>query len=159
MLRSGRTTAELGRVAKALILMVSAAVVVAGTGMALADESHPGFRVVSHLDNATGPVERQFLADAFLKKATTWPDGQIILPIDLRYGTAVRHRFSEQVLRRSAAAIRSYWQQRIFTGRGVPPPELESDAAVLRYVQSHRGAVGYVSESAETSAVKVITVY
>ena len=159
MLRSGRTTAELGRAALGLLLMLSAAVVAAGTGIALADESGRGFRVVSHPDNAAGPVERQFLADAFLKKATTWPDGQAIVPIDLRYGAAVRHRFSEQVLRRSSAAIRSYWQQRIFTGRGVPPPELESDAAVVRYVQSHRGAVGYVSESADTSAVKVITLY
>jgi hypothetical protein len=62
------------------------------------------------------------------------------------------------VRRRSAAAIRSYWQQRIFTGRGVPPPELESDAAVLRYVQTHRGGVGYVSEAVPLSGVNVITV-
>ena len=61
-----------------------------------------------------------------------------------------------QVLRRSPEAVRNYWQQRIFTGRGVPPPELASDEAVLAYVREHRGAVGYVSAAAETSSVKVL---
>jgi hypothetical protein len=37
-------------------------------------------------------------------------------------------------------------------------PELDTDEAVIRYVQSRRGAVGYVSESAVTSAVKVVAV-
>ena len=35
-------------------------------------------------------------------------------------------------------------------------PELASDEAVLAYVREHRGAVGYVSASAETSSVKVL---
>jgi hypothetical protein len=49
-------------------------------------------------------------------------------------------------------------QQRIFAGRGLPPPELESDEAVLRYVRSRPGAVGYVSERAELGGVKVLGV-
>jgi hypothetical protein len=59
-------------------------------------------------------------------------------------------------LQRSPAAVRNYWQQRIFTGRGVPPPELATDDAVLAYVREHRGAVGYGSTSAETGSVKVL---
>lgn len=142
----------------ALLAVCSAVVFAVGASIALAEEAGPGFHVVSHPETATGSLERQFLADVFLEKATRWPDGQAIVPIDLRYGAPVRHSFSAQVLRRSAAAIRSYWQQRIFTGRGVPPPELESDEAVLRYVRTHPGAVGYVSGTTETSTVKVITV-
>lgn len=153
-----RKTAQLGRAA-ALLLLLSTAAAAAGTGIALADEPVAGFRVVANRENSAGSVEREFLANAFLKKTTRWPDGAAIDAVDHRFGAPVRTRFSERVLRRSVAAIRNYWQQRIFTGRGVPPPELESDEAVLRYVRSRRGAVGYVSETADVSTVKVITLH
>ena len=54
--------------------------------------------------------------------------------------------------------MRSYWQQRIFSGRGVPPPELESDEAIVAYVLKHRGAVAYVSPNAKLGEAKPIAV-
>jgi ABC-type phosphate transport system substrate-binding protein len=118
----------------------------------------PGFRVITHPTNAATSVERAFLADAFLKKSTRWTGDEPIYPVDQSPDSGTRQRFSEQVLRRSVFAVRSYWQQRIFAGRGLPPPELESDDAVLRYVRSRPGAVGYVSERAELAGVKVLSV-
>lgn len=154
-----RRTAESGRAALALLLVLFVAVAPAGASIALAEDSASGFRLVAHPDNPAASVGRQFIADAFLKKATRWSDGVAIEAVDHRSNAPVRQRFSEQVLRRTVAAVRNYWQQRIFTGRGVPPPELDSDEAVVRYVRSHRGAVGYVSEAAETSAVKLVTIH
>jgi hypothetical protein len=145
------------RQAAAVALLALAAVVFASIGVALAAGSATRFRIVVHPQNPVAAVERDFLADAFLKKTLRWPDGEAIEPVDQRLDAPARQQFSEHVLRRSVFAVRSYWQQRIFTGRGVPPPELESDEAVLGYVRSHRGAVGYVSERAATSTVRVIT--
>jgi hypothetical protein len=120
-----------------------------------ASASEPaGFRVIVHPGNPLAAAERDVLADAFLKKKIRWPDGEPILPVDQRVDTPVRERFSEAVLRRSVFAVRSYWQQRIFTGRGVPPPELESDEAVMRYVRTHRGALGYVGAGTALNGVK-----
>jgi hypothetical protein len=59
---------------------------------------------------------------------------------------------------RSVAAVKSYWQQVIFSGRGVPPPELESDEAVIRHVTRSPGAVGYVSGAANVRGVRVVSV-
>lgn len=118
----------------------------------------PGFRVITHPGNPALSVERAFLADVFLKKTTRWPDDEVSYPVDQSPDSGTRERFSEQVLRRSVFAVRSYWQQRIFAGRGLPPPELESDDAVLRYVRSRPGAVGYVSDRAELGGVKVLSV-
>jgi ABC-type phosphate transport system substrate-binding protein len=144
---------------RAVLLLVPCAVALLTTPLgALAAPPAPatGFRLVVHPDVSVPALERERVADIFLKKTMRWPDGSPISAVDLRYGSSVRQRFSEQVLLRSASAVRNYWQQRIFTGRGVPPPELDSDEAVIRYVQSRRGAVGYVSETAVTSAVKVV---
>jgi hypothetical protein len=62
------------------------------------------------------------------------------------------------VLKRSVQAVKTYWQQRIFSGRGVPPPELESDDAVVRYVENNPGALGYISGTAALGKTKVLAV-
>src|SRR5882724_5360460 len=100
---------------------------------ARADESGP-FRIVVHPDNPTSSLGREFLLDAFLKTITRWEDGEGIRAVDLRADSQVRRAFTENILKRSVTAVRSYWQQRIFSGRDVPPPELDSDDAVVDYV-------------------------
>jgi hypothetical protein len=121
-------------------------------------EPEAGFRVIVNAENKVSGVSREFLANAFLRNVRDWDSGEGIAPVDLQPSSPVREEFSRRVLLRSIAAIRSYWQQRIFSGRGVPPPELESDAAVVRYVINNRGAVGYVSKSAELGAARAVTV-
>src|SRR5438270_236190 len=75
------------------------------------------YRVIVHSSNLTGALERRSLADAFLKKITRWPAGPLIRPVDQGADSAVRRRFTEDVLSRSVEAVRSYWQQLIFSGR------------------------------------------
>ncbi len=110
------------------LLLVLAAL---GAGAPLrAQETASEFRLIVHPSHSEPSAPRAFLADAFLKKVTRWSGGATIHPVDLRPTAAVRHRFTENVLKRSVGAVRSYWQQRIFSGRDVPPPELDSDEAV-----------------------------
>ena len=47
---------------------------------------------------------------------------------------------------------------RRITGRELPPPELDSDEAVVGYVLKHRGSLGYVSGSAKLERAKVVQV-
>lgn len=130
----------------------------AASSRALANAPAPEFRVVVHPSNPTRSVERSFLADAFLKKATRWGEGEIIRPADLRPAAAARRTFTERVLKRSVGAVRSYWQQRIFSGRDVPPPELDSDDEVMAFVAKYPGAVGYVSGSAKMKDVRELLI-
>jgi ABC-type phosphate transport system substrate-binding protein len=118
----------------------------------------PEFRVIAHPNRPETKVEREFVADAFLKNVTRWGDNEAIRPVDQRADSAVRRRFSDSVLRRSVPAVKTYWQQRIFSGRGVPPPELDSDEAVVHYVESNPGALGYISGTAPTGKTKVLVV-
>ncbi|HEY0715669.1 MAG TPA: hypothetical protein VGF45_23505 [Polyangia bacterium] len=118
----------------------------------------PVFLIVVHGDHPEESIDGRFLGRVFLKKSTTWPDGSPVRPVDQRMDSRVRQRFSEQVLQRSVIAVRNYWQQLIFTGRAVPPPELDSDEAVIRYVLRYRGAVGYVSGTANVGSAKVLKI-
>jgi hypothetical protein len=70
----------------------------------------------------------------------------------------VRARFSQQVLGRSVGAVQAYWQQRIFSGSDIPPPEVDSDQKVVDFVLRNEGAVGYVSGSANLNGAKPVDV-
>ena len=127
-------------------MRLGVSILVALAAAATAAEQPPSaYVVIVHPANRTARVERKFLADAFLRRTTRWPDDTPIRPVDLGPDAPARIRFSEEVLSRSVASVRSYWQQRIFSGQGLPPPELPDDEAVVAYVLSHPGAVGYVA--------------
>jgi ABC-type phosphate transport system substrate-binding protein len=94
--------------------------------------------------NAAGPaaMSKSDLANVFLKKSTK------LAPVDQGKSAAVRDAFSKAVLGRPASAVATYWQQQIFAGKDVPPPERGDDAAVLAHVKSTPNGVGYVSAGA-----------
>jgi len=135
-----------------LILVILAARSVA------ADRHPPAFVVIVHPGSRVTRVDRRFLAEIFLRRATRWQDDTPIQPVDLGPDAPARARFTQDVLSRSVASVRSYWQQRIFSGQGLPPPELASDAAVVSFVSSHRGAIGYVAPGAPVSGVTIVDV-
>lgn len=118
-----------------------------------------GFKVVVNAANSGGSMSRAEVSALFLKKTPRWSDGSPVVVVELADPSAVRADFCEVIHGKSAAAIRSFWQQQIFSGRDVPPVDKKTDAEVLDYVRANRGAVGYVSESAPTSGVKVVDVH
>jgi hypothetical protein len=136
----------------AALLVILAAGVAAGSSRAAA----PAFRVIVNPANASVALDRRFLTEVFLKRNTRWPTGELIRPVDQGTDSSVRRRFSEDVLNRSVAAVKSYWQQMIFSGRAIPPPELDTDEEVIRYVAKFPGAVGYVSGAGELAGVKAV---
>jgi ABC-type phosphate transport system substrate-binding protein len=121
--------------------------------------SSQGFKIVANEANASDAISKQELSNVFMKKKNTWSDGLPVLPVDQAADSATRHGFSRVIFGRDASAIKTYWQRQIFSGKGVPPPEMGSDDAVLSYVREHPGAIGYVSSSADVGpGVKVLEI-
>jgi hypothetical protein len=135
-----------------------AALLIAGRLVVAAVPAAPAYRVIVHPANPVTSIERAFIAQALLRKVRTWPAGPIIEPVDLRPDSATRRALTEEVLGRSVSAVSSYWQQMIFSGRGLPPTELDTDAQVVDYVLHRPGALGYVSSGAELRGAKVLVV-
>jgi len=134
------------------------AVIVLATGSPGHADDANTFVVIVNAKNDETRLDKKTVADIFLKKQTHWSDDSTIKPVDQTRSSAVRARFSQDVLDRSVASVRNYWNQVVFSGRGVPPPELESDASVVKYVQGNPTAIGYVSSSVDIKAVKIVQV-
>ena len=117
------------------------------------------FVVVVNDQNASAAVSRTVVSRFFLKKVARWENGAAVLPVDLPANSPIRDAFSREVLAKSVSSIKAYWQQQIFSGRDVPPPEKGDDAAVLEFVQANPNAIAYVSAGATLPrGVKELTV-
>jgi len=115
------------------------------------------YKIIVHPGNPIIAIDRQFLRDAFLRKAADWSGGgELVRPIDLLAGSAVRGRFVRDVLKKTPSQLRSYWNQQIFSGKGVPPPEADSTAAAVAYVLANSGAIGYLPADADPAGAKVV---
>lgn len=133
---------------------------VALSAVPLAAQSAPEvrYKVIVNASNPVKSLTRSQLAAMFLKKVDAWETGALVIPIDQPERAPVRQSFSREVLGRPPAAVKSYWNQLVFSGRSVPPPEKLSDADVISFVRSTPSAVGYVSADAQTKGVKVLAV-
>ena len=124
----------------------------------VADPERPGpaFLIIVHPSNAVTALDRDFVRDAFLKKVATWRSNETIRPVDLHRRLPLRARFTRDLLQKTPTQLRSYWNRLIFSGKGVPPPELASEEAVVSYVLANRGAVGYVSPGTNPRGARVV---
>jgi hypothetical protein len=139
----------------ALHLVLAASAVWLGLASAATSDD---YKIIVHPDNPIAAIDRHFLRDAYLRKSSDWSNGAAIRPIDLPSRYAVRGRFGQEVLRKSSSQLKSYWNQLIFSGKGVPPPEADSPDAVVAHVIANRGGVGYLPLDADPGSAKVIKV-
>jgi ABC-type phosphate transport system substrate-binding protein len=123
---------------------------------AAAKAENATFCLIVNAGNPISTLTRMQASRLLLKKVTRWENGKPVEPADLAEGAPAREALSHALHRRGTAAIKSYWQQQIFSGTDVPPPEFASDAEVVAYVKMRPGGIGYVSSLPTESGVKVV---
>jgi len=116
------------------------------------------YQVIVNTVNPTDILTREQLGKMFLKKIVKWDTGTPIVPVDQVPISPVRAVFTKIVHGKPVSAIASYWQQQIFAGREVPPAEKAGDAAVIAFVKSNPGAIGYVTAGVGTDGVKLLNI-
>lgn len=125
-----------------------------------AAEVHAGeaaFYVVVHPSNPMDSIKRAELSAIYTKRTRSWPDGREIVPVDQPAASPVRERFSRAIHGKSVAYVMRYWQRLIFSGREIPPRQLQNDAAVLELVKNSPSAIGYIAGE-PPPGVKVLAV-
>lgn len=116
-----------------------------------------GYKIIVNASNPVSVLHKAELSDIFLKKMTKFPDGRGVSPVDLTVNSSTRELFSEDVHKKTSAAIDSYWAQLLFAGRGVPPAK-RSENDALDYVRSNPNGISYVSAGATLDGVKAIKI-
>jgi len=117
------------------------------------------FTVIVNASNPVSSMPRDEVAKLFLKKTVSWQSGKTVAPVELPPAAKAREAFARTVLNKSIPQVKSYWQQQIFSGRDVPPPEKQTENDVVAFVRSNPGAIGYVSRGVDIGrGVKALSV-
>ena len=121
--------------------------------------SAASFKVIVNSAANVTSLPKKEISDLFMKRTAKWSNGTPVTPVDQSDRSAVRDEFSKTIHGKPTAAVKSYWQQQIFSGQGLPPPELADDDAVVSYVLSHPGAIGYVTAGTGLNGARTVDVH
>ncbi len=102
-------------------------------------------------------VSKTELRDIFTGASTSLKGDVQVTPVLLKQG-AVQDEFLSLYIGKSDTAFRAGWRSVLFSGQGVLPKTLDSEAAVVEYVAHTPGAIGYIGRSAPHEGVKVLAV-
>ncbi|NOU01272.1 MAG: hypothetical protein HOO95_06840 [Gallionella sp.] len=104
------------------------------------------------------PVEKisvKQLADIYALKKTQWSNAVPIVPVNREASSDERGRFSEAVFSMSAQELAELWNKLRFEGKSPPLTQI-SDHAVVGFVRSVPGAIGYISADQAPTGVKIL---
>src|SRR4051812_16277521 len=96
--------------------------------------SAQGYVVVVRADNPVTSLTKSKVVDIFLKRATRWDDGSVVIPVDLDAGDRARDAFSRQVHGKPVQAVPAVWQPQIFSGKQAPPAGRGTDEEGLGFL-------------------------
>jgi len=137
---------------KLLVATLFLGVLLAGT-MARAQE----VVVVANSSVKASAVGSDELRDVFTGDKSSLKDGSKVTPVTLK-GGAVHDAFLKQYVGKNDVAFRTAWRSLVFTGQGSMPKTLEAESAVVDYVASTPGAIGYISKDTAHDKVKTLAV-
>lgn len=120
-----------------------------------AQDSSQKYRVIINSTNPVSQLTREQLSSYFLKRVTKWSNGSQIMPVDLIKTSDVRAAFSEDVLHRRVSSVEAYWHKQIFSGRGIPPAQVENDSLVILYIGRHPDGIGYIDANRKIEGLNV----
>ncbi len=111
--------------------------------------------IVSETTSSKDALSTEDLARIYRRKILFWANGTPIVPLNLPVTHALRRTFSRTVLSELPEEMDAYWSAQYFHGIS-PPYVLASEEAVVEFVATTPGAIGYVNTTAVNSHVHVL---
>ena len=109
------------------------------------------------VNNAVGitAISTDDLKSIFLLTKKSFSDGTHAEPVLAKSGAA-HAAFLKHYLDKSDDTLTSYYRNVVFSGKGLTPKTLTSDAEIAAYVAKTQGAIGYVGRDSKAPGVKTL---
>ena len=114
--------------------------------------------VVVHPSN-TATLAADDIAKIYLGRTKAFPNWQTVLPVAQSEQSPATAIFNEKVLNKTGSQMKAYWSKLVFTGKGSPPKEVDSDAEIVALVSQNPNVIGYIDKAAVTDKVKVLATF
>jgi ABC-type phosphate transport system substrate-binding protein len=113
--------------------------------------------VIANSSVAATTISKAELRDIFTGTTTSLRNGAQVTPVLLKQG-AVNDEFLRVYIGKSDTGFRAGWRSILFSGQGVMPKTLDSEAVVVEYVSHTPGAIGYIGNTTPHEGVKILSV-
>lgn len=120
----------------------------------------PDVTIIANSKNDMGTLTRKQIADIYMGRVTSLPNGSVPLPLDYQGDSAVRSHFYQAITGKNMAQINAYWARLSFTGQANPPRRLPDKTTIVQVVGKNQGALGYVdgiATDADANITPVLT--
>jgi ABC-type phosphate transport system substrate-binding protein len=111
--------------------------------------------VIAHPSVEETSITRSAVTDIYSLTNTMWSNRSAVIVVDVRSDIPAKKQFYSEI-GKSPSDLRKVWMRAVLSGEAKAPEVAESEEEVLQKVSSTRGAIGYVSASKVTAAVKVL---
>jgi len=118
---------------------------------AIADE----ILVVTGLQVEVKDMSMKRVENIFLKKTLVNQQGIRWIPLNLNPDHPLRQAFSQTLFKQRPEDMEAYWNDQYFQGI-TPPYVVSSEEAMLRFITSTLGAIGYILPCHLDSRVQVV---
>jgi ABC-type phosphate transport system substrate-binding protein len=132
--------------AKALLLLIAAT---------LSFGASADMVVIVSVQNPVLSLSKDQVADIFLGRTASFPNGAKAMPIEQPEAQQGHIRFHAQVTGKTPLQLQAYWSKIVFAGLSVPPREVEPEA-LLRLISRAPNAIAYADRSQIDGSVRVV---
>jgi len=106
-----------------------------------------GTEIVVSPDQAHVTIDRGMLRAIFTTRLRQWPDGTPIRIFVLPDDSALHDQFCREQLGMYPYVLRELWDRLLYTGTGLTPTVVRSEAEMRARVKVTPGAIGYASSN------------
>ncbi|CAI07118.1 hypothetical protein [Aromatoleum aromaticum] len=111
--------------------------------------------IVTSARGAITELSRQQAEQLYLGRTRSLPDGTPVALADLPAGS-VRDHFYEQLTGKNPSQIRAYWSRMVFTGRALPPQQVENARELGALLMTHPNLIGYLPAANPDPRMRVL---
>jgi hypothetical protein len=114
-------------------------------------------KIIANASVKASAISADDLKSVFLVTKNALSDGSEVEPVLAKSGPA-HDALLKDYLGKTDAALTNYIRSLVFTGKASMPKTLGSDAEVAEYVTKTKGAIGYISASANAGGAKTLAI-
>jgi TonB family protein len=113
-------------------------------------------KVIANPSVKADSISARELKSLYLEEKSSF-NGTHVEPVIEKHGPA-HDAFLRDYLGQTDDELQKYYQTLVFTGKGLMPKTVSSDAEVVAYVAKTKGAIGYVGSTASMEGVKPLAI-
>ena len=113
--------------------------------------------IIGHAALEGTTIDKNELLDLYLGEVRTWKDGTPVVLFDLPRDHDVRDAFFDYLGKRPSR-MQTVWLRNLLSGDADPPETADDEEALLEYIRTTRGAIGFIRSQLVTDSVYVLLV-